>query len=694
MRKLPARFCRQLKSNRGAGIITVLVAMMLIAMLGSALLFTSYTGFKIKISDRGGKESFYDASAAMDEIKSGVQQAVTEVLATAYTKVLSEYANGEKVIHEKFATTFMADLMSWKTDSNDNLFKSPSTYSTAALRSFVSNPPSGSDVEIAGGDCDITLDPAWLRLEDISVTYTTASGYQSNVTSDILITMPDFKATTSTVVSSGLPSFALVVDGTLSSNTNSPEITGNAYAGEISLTAKGNKLTYTGGTLVCAGTIAVSNAVLQTNTGTEVWAENVSLGEEGKARLFGRTFMANDLVLAGKGASAELKGSYFGFGSGSTADTSSAMIANGKETTLNIAGLERLVLAGVGFIKTNDAGISPDRDVRTGESISAKSNQLAYLIDKSCITATAFFDANKNGVFDEGETPGSISGSNPFVFTGDTITYTVAFGEKLWGTEKTLASYGITGNASIIPVHKNLPGTGGYKIAYYYLNFTNQERANEYFRDYFSANPQRIEEYIRVYVDLSNQSRATNASGNTLYETPDGGLNLLPGTPGVNLQGRSAEFSNRCQTLNPGKPSPGNTPFSYFVNQDAINSEINAGDSKEFKLPGDSKTVAKVIRGNHTITSTEKAKVIIATGDVTVSSEYSGLILSGGNVTVNGKLTYALSDVENIIYKAVDGTKPLSSYLLNTVIGDDAGTGFISSWDLDLLVAYENWSKN
>ena len=170
--------------------------------------------------------------------------------------------------------------------------------------------------------------------------------------------MPDFHATTLAVVSSGLPSFAIIANGTLSSNINDPVITGNAYAGEVSLALGDNRLTYADGTFICGGAIEIKNgARLRTNSGTELWAENIKLGEEGVsgfnniAELYGRTFVADDLTLAGNGSRAELKGSYCGFGLGSTAGTSSAIIVNGRNTVLDISGLDRLILAGVSFIK-------------------------------------------------------------------------------------------------------------------------------------------------------------------------------------------------------------------------------------------------------------------------------------------------------------------------------------------------------
>jgi Tfp pilus assembly protein PilX len=704
MRKPFAEPFKKLKSNRGSGIITVLVAMMFIAILGSALLFTSYTGYRIKIAERGGKESFYDASAAMDEIKSGIQQAVTESLSTAYTDVLSEYttlsAAGDAAIQAKFTEVFVDDLTLWETDAGNLLFSSASTYSADTLRTFLSTPPTGAVVTVSGGACTVTQETSGedslLRLEGISVTYTDADGYESSITSDIIISMPDFHATTSTVVSSELSSFALIADGTLYSDISDPSLAGNTYVGAVSLTANGNNFTLTSGTFVCAGNAGVGNgALFKTDSGTELWAGNVTIGTNGAAGLYGRTFVADDLTLDGNGSSAELKGSYYGFGNGSNAGASSAIVVNGKNTALDIDSLDRLVLAGVGFVNT------PDGSVRTGESISAKSNQLAYLIDKSCLSVSAFFDNNGNGVFDAGDTEGTITGDNPCVFSGNYLTFSINTGAALWGGTKSLQYYGVNSTydaetgaysySGITPVVKNLAGTGGYKMAYFFINFSSQDKANEYFRDYFSANPDKIEEYLGVYTDLSNKASVTTTSGNTLYEDASDNLTLLANAASVNVEGRATQFTNRCQTLNPGKPAVGYTPYTYYVDQSKISGTTT------FTLPDDATgtVVGRVIEGDYTVNAYESAKVIIATGSVTVSADYSGLIIAGGNVTMNANVTYLPSEAEDVLYGSVDGAgNLLSSYLLNTVVGEDDGSSFISSWDLDLLVAYDNWSKN
>ncbi len=47
-----------LKSNKGTGILMVLIATLLITVLGVAMLFTSYINLTMKISERQGRINF------------------------------------------------------------------------------------------------------------------------------------------------------------------------------------------------------------------------------------------------------------------------------------------------------------------------------------------------------------------------------------------------------------------------------------------------------------------------------------------------------------------------------------------------------------------------------------------------------------------------------------------------------------
>ena len=691
------------RDNRGSGLVTVLVTMLFVSVLGATLLFTSYTGYLIKVSERGGKESFYSAGTAMDEIKIAIQQAVNESLSEAYTRVLSEYITlverGDEELQKSFADEFYDAIEDWGVKDGDvthSLFDSDGTYNTAALRCLPRSAPAGSKVEVTGDgdgtvarnyDADGKLSE--IVLEGIRVDYVSPEGYASAVSTDISITMPDFYATTTTVTSSALPTYALVANGELRVSGVDRSLSGSAYAGDVNLNTSGSRLAYESGTLVCEGVVSVENsAEFRAGAGTELWAGNITLGTGGAARLYGRTYVRDDLTLGGDRAAAELKGSYCGFGDGSgdgdEAGKSSAVVINGRNTSFDVDSLDRLILAGVSFVDFTGSGAGGS--IRTGESVSVKINQLAYLVDGSCLTV--------NGA----------AGRNPYLYGDENPSFSVDLNKVLWvtaaGEEKTLRSYGVSYNEAtrsytgITPVfsgiHKDEDGNYQYKLAYFFLNFSSQATANQYFRDFFTYRPDRIEEYIHQYTALSGKARSVSAAGNTLY-TEDGEL-TLGGAGSFNVAGLAAQFANRCQTLSPGKASPGDTPYTFFVKEEAI----APGDNLAFELEGS--IAARVIGGNYTISGGEEAKLIIATGDVTVNGGFDGLILAGGNIVQYADIFADPQEVQNILANmesaVAGGGELLTDYLDNTQI-QGSGSGTIhTSWDLDILVSYRNWAKH
>ncbi|MEG1165826.1 MAG: hypothetical protein RSD68_05380, partial [Oscillospiraceae bacterium] len=103
------------RRNRGSAIITVVVAMLFVVAIGTSLLFAAYTGYRVTLTERGDKKNFYSAAAAMDEIRAGLQTAVSDAIDTAYTKTLTTYAaenvpGSTKDWQAEFANNFYISL--------------------------------------------------------------------------------------------------------------------------------------------------------------------------------------------------------------------------------------------------------------------------------------------------------------------------------------------------------------------------------------------------------------------------------------------------------------------------------------------------------------------------------------------------------------------------------------------------------
>ena len=140
--------------------------------------------------------------------------------------------------------------------------------------------------------------------------------------------------------------------------------------------------------------------------------------DNGTLTLYANAYIADDLEINGDDATVELNGTYYGYNYSQTPETarvlsayaqdkahtnSSAIVLNGSNTELNLSGLTQLYVAGRSYISTstvrqtnisstdNSATVTyvnaengtdpytPNEDIRTGESISVKSNQIAYM---------------------------------------------------------------------------------------------------------------------------------------------------------------------------------------------------------------------------------------------------------------------------------------------------------------------------
>ena len=82
---------RARKQNRGFSLLTVIVAVSFIGILGLLVLYMALSNFQMKITDLKGKDSFYTAERAIEEIRVGLQEDVGNSMSEAYIKVLETY---------------------------------------------------------------------------------------------------------------------------------------------------------------------------------------------------------------------------------------------------------------------------------------------------------------------------------------------------------------------------------------------------------------------------------------------------------------------------------------------------------------------------------------------------------------------------------------------------------------------------
>ena len=701
----PARGKLKKLNNKASAIITVVITMLFVMALGGALLFAAYTGYSIEITQRGDKANFYDASSAMDDMRLGIQTLLSDSIKSAYTDALSTYVGeheadydpqtyfNDKIVEQLLLKTVTVNGTPVKmfTSSMADGKTVISGYNAAALKALIdSSVLADSAITITvTGDGSVSRNTTDGELKSIAVKALTVkfikNGYESNISSDIILTLPHFFVTTS--VTSGANNYAIIANnGLIHSVGGASTIIGSVYAGTggITVSGNGNSLAFPSGDLICKGPLLVDNsgAFTFSAVNNELWVKEITIGSSARINLNGNVYVSDDLNVSGNDAYVTLKNSYFGFGdSTDSSDDSSSILINGRSCSLDISALNKLSLAGIGFIDiagqtlSDNAAAAYNTPIKMGESISFKSNQLAYLVPLKCISNYA---------------------SNPCVFestaTTAQITPSIDKNIVLWGTgadAKTLSYYIDSGKGEIKALYKNMGD--GMKLAYVFLVFSQKSYANEYFKAYFAAEPEKIQQYLSLYMTLSDKAdnAKINAAGNTFYmddnstaTTADDKLTMEPASDQVWAEGAQLLY-NKKQSQYPVLVNEvelaklGTTPLE-FVN--------GAGD-----------VVAVVCNGNYTYDGTKDTiRLIIASGNVTISSAYTGMIAAGNNVTVNSGIegTAVGNEVLSSSCTAGGVTYTLPDFMNNVmqVGGTSSTTG--DFWDLDALVYYENWTKH
>ena len=86
-----------MKNNKGFSLFTVLIAVSFVGILGLLVLYMALSNFNMKVTDLKGKDSFYTAERAIEEIRAGLQEDVGAAMSKAYTQVLETYNKNTKL---------------------------------------------------------------------------------------------------------------------------------------------------------------------------------------------------------------------------------------------------------------------------------------------------------------------------------------------------------------------------------------------------------------------------------------------------------------------------------------------------------------------------------------------------------------------------------------------------------------------
>lgn len=443
------------RDDRGSAIVIVIIAMALIGIMATSILWAAYLNYRIKINDLKVKNSFYSAETVVEQIQAGVKLKVSEAINEAYQEVVSNWdALGTDSNRESyFITLYIAAV--------EDRFITPTCsagrYDKDILKGFVDaawwneSNPNGHIVKDSWDAAIPEFKAAnavngygSMALKNICVEFYDAEDYLSIINTDIAIDVPKLRFTQAGTIDRLYP-YALIGDEGIEMGANTVVVKGSIYGGVndkmeggIQITRNSHVTIEDASYVISGGDIVVGNDpifasmvnqdaeliirnVMQDSKAfrTNVYANGLALNG-GHLDVTGTMYVANDLILSGKGSNVSLAGQYYGYGNTNTsknqelmnktdedgnvvlgsdgkpekelqnanpANTSSAIVINGKDSTVNLTDLTVLQLAGRAYVSlsADDEKDNGMPHVLMGESISVKSNQIAYLVPAECV---------------------------------------------------------------------------------------------------------------------------------------------------------------------------------------------------------------------------------------------------------------------------------------------------------------------
>lgn len=737
------------KDDRGASLLAVLILMVVVSAIAVVITKITIVNIQMKEVERGTKKNFYSADAIMDDLRTGAREQAETALENAYADVLQhyvDYTSGGKNVQDVFKQNYMnglekyfadPDPMKTKVDTTNkqgNVVYRVAGYDADKVKGCIlDETQQGCFVAPADPKYEIDYGTGTFTLKDVRVVYKDAQDYETTITTDLVFSTPDMNFSGQSQVKEFMK-YALIADDQINVNASNVTVDGSVYAGVGGIVASGNGTGELKGRMILTRGDIVADMGTSLSVGdgnSSIWAENLMTTGKSAATLNvnGNMYVADDLALNAKESNVTLKGNYYGYnfqknyGAGDTvatdADFSSAIMINGKSSSLNIQNLKYLLLAGRTFISRGNN--SSNTDIQMGESIAARTNQLAYYVPERYVKVE--------------------SGESTLLKWND--AQNVRIGEKEYpiGESDYAASIhvdpvkldGWLNHANpIVPYYY----TNGVN---YYLNFKSQQDANEFYAAYYAGNTGKAGGFAGTYLDKNaliideHNKVIMTLSGDIMYRTkpeemfqekavtiePDnwkdsaGLLWDYCSKLAVSYKSLELGLKDFGQSVTPDQVRFSVTDenghekidksidplFDKLIDRSALQEEIakhkNPGDAG-FTVYHPADDVYLIDNtGVYDLPTSITKGIVVATGSVKVSGNFEGLIISGGKVTFDANVQVKGNKllVSNLFKEDQSRKAPLFSKFFRDCSGT-AASNISGQLDLDSYINYDEWKKN
>jgi len=757
--------------------------MAFIMVLSMMLSSISLMNFRMKQVNRQSQTNFYTAETAIDEIRAGLVEDISEASASAYEYVMSRYSTygdadaREESFAEKFVDVMIQDVL--KPTSDGSTYYYDTTYLYAKLKKMdtprtvvtTTNTDPTARTNILNRYQDKVV------LKNVIVQYTDEQDYFTEIKTDIELTAPDMgfvDMPSAAAKSLDLLSYTLIAQNSAHIATGSNvTVEGSCYAGdkglevcESAVVKMKKKASASGVNLIMKGDLNAQSFTDVDLSDVTFWGRNINVKNKFLAS-HTTLNLSNDLQLF-KGAKVTVDGALYAYGNYASAkgtecndyikadieahpsNYSSSILINGVDTLLDLTGLSDLWLCGNAYVefplssyeeslKYSGVTYENNNDVIMGESLSIRSDQMAYLVPAELIAP----DSSSGGMnpLTKSQYEQIVAEGVEIVDTDKEIKTGAFRGKKLY--ELTGYDHDVGGKCyqtqfKQVILRNNVPDSMIY-IFMVFNSATAQKQAmeaNSYFRDYYGKESNGAGDADardkKHYQSQNRKSGAANldvysdgirlpVSANTYY---NGNILMYTGSSANVFEyiednrdaaahapeekKKQETFTalniNLTDTYTDDLKTKKRDVFFNLVNITKIAADIPTNGAKEYRNPDTGELEAVVANGAYTIQE-PSVHAVIAMGDVVIDtsqvSDYRGIIISNGVITAgqSGMTATVTADATlaatALSANGADGSYPID-YLYNGkyYIGNTGTTeGEIGAAALYSCVRYKNWTK-
>ena len=785
------------QQNQGFSLFTVLIAVSFVGILGLLVLYIALSNFNMKITDLKGKDSFYTAERALEEIRTGLQEDVGNAMSKAYTQVLESYnvenrsqdSSMDRQRQSEFQDCFITELMRTLrvSKTEDNIYNMERLrryvdlkYDGSKESLIITNPAGSAPLMKAVKNVGKNTENNGVLLKNLKVIYVDEKGRAAIICTDIRLLVPEVQFPTPSTLPDLMNMIVVADKGIVCEGTESTptSINGSIYAGNLPSALAADSETSikvipgaslnveSGDKVVCKGEISVGlNSTFTSAESVNLWARGLNADSVQNVSLSGSTYFADDFTVTGKNNNVKISGNYYGYGSYESATSddcvakdqyeksgltgaalSSAIVINGKNTTLDLSDTQKLMIAGRNYIassKVKANNRSNTNDVATGESLTVKGTQLAYLVPKEVLGASGnplTYDAYL----------ALLNGAKDISVNWDAAV-------EAWGS-RTLRDIGVDSEKPVQTVFYN----DGF--VYFYLNFTDAQKSADFMQMYYQNNPTvkaNMDKYLSFYFGGEDSGITVKdadsylryiTNGNALsYSGADAQGNMQQATsvnPGEKILQEQVGYQNSWYALN-RKMITSYDLLNKAVKEDAEGKTHNETDGdrsvydnlvNEKKMISYIKDTVKDDTGKYVFTASDedgglqaimydngengmnqtlkisqsdadKLRLVVCTGDVEIESgvKFQGIIMAKGTITLRAGAQLESAPLEAArVFQAQmssygDGTsiKPQDFFWEGDkyVLGNSSSSGKkdtlngSDTYSIADCVTYENWKK-